>query len=917
LERSWVLLLVVILVGVSLASASMAILVLYRAALAEEKEHLRVAAISTARMIEAVARFDAEHSADYADGGPRAATLSQIVGAHESVERYGATGEFVVGTIVGEEIEFLIPDESLDAGPIEPIPVASTNAEPMRRALAGQSGAMIGPDYRGVAVLAAYEPVEGLNLGIVAKVDMAEFRAPFVKTSLLVLAATVLLVVLASVAVLKITHRVAWKIRQHADELEIRNRIIRAFLVHRDEEMYDEVLEALLDAFASEHGVFGFIDDEGAFVVPSMTRHIWDHCQVPDKRLVFPREEWGNSIWPTAIRQQEILHSNEPSRRTPEGHIPVLRNISAPVIHRGVVVGLFQVGNKATDYDSKDLALAQTIVDMIAPSLAGRLATEREERRRKAAEQDLRQSRDELARLVAERTDALRQSKVRYRDLVENLGDVVFELTLQGEFGYVSPAVDKMLGRTHADLHGLPIADLIHPDDLDGAGEELRGALAGQPTSVDLRVRHGDGSYRWVTAATRRTTTGSGAQLVGTLKDITEQRAAEEQLADARRMEAVGRLAGGVAHDFNNLLTVINTYAGFTLEELDARHPARADLEEVLTAGRRASSLTKQLLAYSRRQILEPENLRLDSVINDMENMVRRLIREDIEVQIQTAADLWHVEVDRGQIEQLLLNLAINASDAMPLGGRLRIEAANADPATAEPAEPTANGSVTFRVSDTGTGIPEEMIGHIFEPFFTTKERGQGTGLGLATVYGIVRQNGGEIDVHSELGAGTTFEVTFPAAEPAEVVKPSRDRDEALTGTEAVLVVEDEEAILRLAARILRKQGYRVTTARSGAEAVRLCMDADGKIDLLLTDVVMPGLSGKQLAEGLSGRFDGLKVLYMSGYTDDALASHGVLRSDTWLINKPFSDISLGRKVREVLDSEASRAPLGSRSAQT
>jgi len=379
----------------------------------------------------------------------------------------------------------------------------------------------------------------------------------------------------------------------------------------------------------------------------------------------------------------------------------------------------------------------------------------------------------------------------------------------------------------------------------------------------------------------------------------------EEQLKLVQRLEAVGRLAGGVAHDFNNLLSVIISYAGFAADALRESDPVHADIVEIQNAGQRAAALTRQLLAFSRKQLLEPEVLSINKVVTGIEIMLRRLLGEDIDIEVHRADELGSVLADPGQIEQVIMNLAVNARDAMPQGGKLTIETINAelDEGYAEQHVAVKPGRfVMLSVTDTGSGMDAETRAHIFEPFFTTKEKGKGTGLGLSTVYGIVKQSGGNIWVYSEPGRGTTFKVYLPRVDaPAADIK-RRPVSMMATGSETVLIVEDEEAVRRLADRILRSAGYKVLTAAGGGEALLLCEKHDGAIDLLLTDVVMPQMSGRELAERLAKTSPKLKVLYMSGYTDNAIVHHGVLDPGTRFIGKPFAAAELTRKVREVLD---------------
>ena len=401
---------------------------------------------------------------------------------------------------------------------------------------------------------------------------------------------------------------------------------------------------------------------------------------------------------------------------------------------------------------------------------------------------------------------------------------------------------------------------------------------------------------------------GSVVEVVEIGRNVTEQRKLQAQLQQAMKMEAVGRLAGGVAHDFNNLLTVITGYSELLLQKIGKESPMRREVEEIQRAGERAASLTQQLLAFSRKQIIEPKVLQLDSLVAEMHKMLTRLIGEDISLRAITGRSPGSVKVDPGQIQQILMNLVVNARDAMPDGGKITIETGNVDLDEGYCAlHPyvTPGRFVMLAVSDTGKGMSEEVKSQIFEPFFTTKERGSGTGLGLATTYGAVKQAGGSIEVYSEVGIGTTLRIYLPRIEE-EAVKPEKvDRRSNLPGgTETVLLVEDEETLRTLCERILGELGYTVLPAGNGAEAIALARKYGDRIDLLLTDVVMPGMNGSELATQLVLHHPEMKVLFMSGYTDDAITRHGVLDEGVSFIGKPYTPAALARKVREVLDEK-------------
>jgi nitrogen-specific signal transduction histidine kinase len=388
-------------------------------------------------------------------------------------------------------------------------------------------------------------------------------------------------------------------------------------------------------------------------------------------------------------------------------------------------------------------------------------------------------------------------------------------------------------------------------------------------------------------------------------EDITERRTLERQLVQSQKMEAIGRLAGGIAHDFNNLLGVILGHSDILEQHATANERLRKSVEATRNAAERAAALTKQLLGFSRKQMVEPRVMDVNASVLEIEKMLHRVIGEDIELVIRLAPDLGHVKADPGQLSQILMNLTINSRDAMPGGGKLVIETANLelDETYGRQHLGAKPGPfIMLVVSDTGTGMDSETLSHIFEPFFTTKEIGKGTGLGLSMVYGIVKQNNGYIMAYSEPGHGTTFKIYFPRSE--ESLPVQQKEKEIAGGTEAILVVEDEAALRELTCALLEDSGYTVIEAAGVEDAIQIAKDPKRRIDLLLTDVVMPRLDGKELANQMAALRPGLKVLYMSGYTDDVIVHRGVLAQGTLLVQKPFTKSTLLQKVREALSSQ-------------
>ncbi len=458
---------------------------------------------------------------------------------------------------------------------------------------------------------------------------------------------------------------------------------------------------------------------------------------------------------------------------------------------------------------------------------------------------------------------------------------------------------------TPTDLAGFRNA--LHPDDRQAVEAAIGAALAGGKFEIDTRIVWADGSEHWLAVRGRAYFDAERRpdRMEGVVREITEQKRLEEQLRQAQKMDAVGRLAGGVAHDFNNLLGVILGYGELLLRRMDVRDPLRGKVQEMLKAGERAAGLTRQLLAFSRKQILQPKVLDLAAVVDDMSRMLARLIGEDITLVTATREGLLRVRADPSQLEQILMNLAVNARDAMPGGGSLTIETSAEEIGEAYAAlhDLRPGWYTLLTVTDTGTGMNPDTVSHLFEPFFTTKEEGKGTGLGLATVYGIVKQSDGHIAVSSDPGRGTTFRIYLPSVRDAPLAAPAPARDITLpSGSETVLLVEDSDALREVAREILEELGYRVIEAPSSEKALEQARHLEGSIHLLLTDVVMPGMSGRELWERLSPSRPECRVLFMSGYTDDAILQHGVLESEAGFLSKPFSSATLARKVRQVLD---------------
>jgi len=515
---------------------------------------------------------------------------------------------------------------------------------------------------------------------------------------------------------------------------------------------------------------------------------------------------------------------------------------------------------------------------------------------------------------LRQRDQALIESEERYRMLADNPYELIAELDDSGHFMYASGNFETVLGRTPESLLGTVAVDLVHP-------EEQKPILAyfddltaeGGQTQLEFRIQHREGHYRWFESTLRTYQNANGRMMTVAIgRDVTDRlessetlRLTEHKLQQSQKMEAIGRMAGGVAHDFNNLLTAITGYCDLLLEDLGEHHPNRTEAEEILKAAERAAGLTHQLLAFSRRQVLQPRIVDMNTLVADLDRMLRRLIGEDVELVTVLDGAAWPTKADPGQLHQVLLNLVVNSRDSMPRGGRITIETANErleQPLIAELGELPAGEYVTLAVRDTGSGMSPEIQSMIFEPFFTTKESGKGTGLGLSTVLGIVQQSGGQIRVESAVGRGTDFLIFLPRAEGVAMLPEHSTAPSQFDGGETIMVVEDSEPVRNLVVRCLERHGYTVLQAGSGAEALKLANRHQDAIDLFLCDVILPKMDGIELSKRVKSVRPDSGVVFMSGFTDDALAKHGIDTSEVALLDKPFTPSTLLRTVREFLD---------------
>jgi len=552
----------------------------------------------------------------------------------------------------------------------------------------------------------------------------------------------------------------------------------------------------------------------------------------------------------------------------------------------------------------------ETAVEALRAGACDFLLKDRLARLIPAIEREIREAKGRHARRALELAFAVNKERMEFALEAAGVGIWESELASGGRITW-SDVLEQ--------LHGLPVGgfgntfdafvECIHPDDRQGVLDSIAQSTRERSDSrVEYRTTWPDGSTHWINRIGRTfySETGEPLRSAGVAMDITGQKDLEEQYRQAQKLESIGGLAAGIAHDFNNLLTIVSGYSELLAARLVGDAAATDDLDEIRRAGASATALTRQLLAFSRRQILAPRVVDLNTILTDCQKMVRRLVEANVRIDLRLADNLSRVTVDAGQIEQVLLNLVINARDAMPGGGVVTIETKNAvldEPYTRTHRDVQPGSYVLWSIRDTGGGMSPEVQARLFEPFFTTKERGHGTGLGLATVYGIVRQSGGHISVHSEIGVGTTFKIYLPVAANSDIpaIAAPKAPSSILTGTETILVVEDEAALRTLNERMLQRHGYTVLLAANGEEAQRICQDHRGPIHIALVDVMLPGKGGRAVAEWITQQRPETRIVYMSGYTYDAITHHDMLEPGMTLVQKPFTADTLIRTIREAL----------------
>ena len=676
---------------------------------------------------------------------------------------------------------------------------------------------------------------------------------------------------------------------------QIRLNLIEYATTHSLGALLTRALDEIGAVVDSPIGFYHFVgDDQKTLSLQGWsTRTLEEFCRAEGRGMHYGVDQAG--VWADCVRaRRPVIHNDYESlphkKGMPDGHAKVVRELVVPVMRGGRIVAILGVGNKPMDYTERDVEIVSYLADVTWEIVE-----------RKRAE------------------EALRESEEQYRLLAETTRDIIILHDMEGRILYVNQAGLDFAGFEQSEAIGRSVADFIDAEHLaELAGRRARRA-AGDDQTYFYEAEFVDRAGRRVPVEVNSTPIlreGRVAEILIVARDLTARKRAEEerdrlqeQLLQAQKMEAIGRLAGGVAHDFNNMLQTILGYAEMGLHSTDPSDPLHADLEQIRKAARRSADLTGQLLAFARRQMITPKVLDLNETVDGMIQMLRRLIGEDINLTWLPGPGLWLVRMDLSQIDQILVNLCVNARDAIAGVGEITIETANVvcgEDYCANHMEFLPGEYVMLAVSDDGRGMDRETLNNIFEPFFTTKGLGRGTGLGLSTVYGIVKQNEGFINVYSEPGKGTTFKIYLPryVGEIGEGQTASVGEIRYGRG-ETILLVEDEPGILDVGQAMLERLGYQVLVAHTPAEALRLAQEHAGEIHLLITDVVIPQMNGAELRDRLRVLRPGIKTLFMSGYTANVIAHRGVLKAGVQFIPKPFSVVALAGKVREALEPEA------------
>ncbi len=679
------------------------------------------------------------------------------------------------------------------------------------------------------------------------------------------------------------------------------NRAQQNFIANQDKNIaFENLLSDIVAITDSEYGFIGEVlfkpEGEPYLKIYAISNIAWNDetRRLYDKNIQEGLELYNlKTLFGYTLSTGKPVISNDAkndprSWGLPDGHPPLKAYLGLPIMQAGQMIAMLGVANRHGGYSAEQINFIQPLLNTI-----GQLVEARRILRN---------------RILAE--NALRESQESYRKLFED--HAAIKILIDPDTGYIvdaNKAAAKFYGWSLEELKQMRIHE-INTLPADKIQIEMDKARKSKKTYFEFCHRLADGSIKDVRVFSSKINLKGKDYLHSIIYDVTKEKELEAQLFQSQKMESIGGLAGGIAHDFNNMLNVILGYGEIILNKLNQKDPLYKDVTEIVAAAKRSMDLTTQLLAFSRKQILQPKVLNVNRTLKSMQKMIERLIGEDIELVMVLKEDIYNVETDPIQIEQVIMNLAVNARDAMPFGGKLFIGTSNVfldENYLQSHADVVSGEYVMIAVTDTGHGMDKEILSHIFEPFFTTKGKEKGTGLGLATVYGIVKQSGGHIWVYSEQGNGTTFKIYFPAT----FIEPNHQPEEKQTervelkgGGEHILVVEDEEALRGLFKALLTNLGYKVTLAGNGGEALLLVEEKGLKPDIVITDVIMPIMSGAMLVERLRKNMPNLKVLYMSGYTDNAIVHHGVLDAETPFIQKPFTIEKLDAKIKQLLKAE-------------
>ena len=681
--------------------------------------------------------------------------------------------------------------------------------------------------------------------------------------------------------------RVERELRKRQRELDVINRINAVFLTLPDDDIYGEVLEVVLAATESPLGVFGYIDEAGDLVVPSLTQGVWEERSVAEKAIVFPRESWGDALWQRAIRDGKAMHSNEPSSLVPEGHLPILRNIAVPILDKGEAVGLLNVANREADYTSEDVAFLERIANAVAPVLRARLQRDQQ-----------------LARLAR-----AQESRRRLATAIEQADETIMITDPDGTIQYVNPSFSRISGYSREEAIGQTprlLRSGHHSQDFyDNLWATIRAGAVWSGRFVN-RKKDGQQVHEEATISPVKDDAGTITNFVAVKRDVTLELRHEERLREAQKMDSIGTLAGGIAHDFNNILAAIMGSLEIGMDYVADRPDAQDMLRQALGAADRARDLVKQILTFSRQTQKEMKPVRLAELMEEVARFMRASLPRTIQVVRDfTARDATLAFADPTQIHQVLMNLCTNAAHAMAGGGVLRLGLTEVqqdqDERTRLSGLP-AGVYARMTVSDNGSGIPPERLERIFEPYYTTKPVGEGTGLGLSVAHGIVANHRGAISVSSQVGRGTTFHVFLPVAQAVSSERaPGRDAASP-TGTERILFVDDERALADISARMLERLGYDVVATTSAKEALALFRSESERFDLIITDKTMPTMTGFELArEAREIRAD-IPVLMNTGFLTRADAEAARAAGVREIIAKPLELRQFANAVRRVLD---------------